>query len=241
MGYLVRAYYSISSTRYYKDDSCWSADVKSKTTEDIISDRSFMEVLVLNHYVLAKNVLFSWVFFLATKDETSKVLKSFITTIENQINKKVKVIRCDNGTEFKNRDLDEFCGMKWIKREYSNARTLQQNRVTDRKNRTLIKAARTMLVDSLLPVTFWAKAVNTGCYVLNRDLVTKTHNKTLYELLNGRSHRLDFMRPFGCHVTILNTLGPLGNIEGKADEGFLVGYCRKHINDDPVASGAQTW
>nr|GEV25881.1 hypothetical protein [Tanacetum cinerariifolium] len=88
---------------------------------------------------------FSWGFFLATKDETSKVLKLFISAIENQINKKVKVIRCDNGTEFKNRDLDEFCGMKGIKREYSNAITLQQNRVAKRKNRNLIKAARTML------------------------------------------------------------------------------------------------
>nr|GEV30691.1 hypothetical protein [Tanacetum cinerariifolium] len=56
MGYLVRAYYSISSTRYYKDDSCWNEDVKSKTTEDIISNRILMEVLVLNHYVLVKNV-----------------------------------------------------------------------------------------------------------------------------------------------------------------------------------------
>nr|GEZ50462.1 putative ribonuclease H-like domain-containing protein [Tanacetum cinerariifolium] len=82
---------------------------------------------------------FSWVFFLATKDETSKVLESFITAIENQINEKVKVIRCDNKTEFKNRDLDELCGMKGIKREYSNARTPQQNRVVERKNITLIK------------------------------------------------------------------------------------------------------
>nr|GEW27100.1 hypothetical protein [Tanacetum cinerariifolium] len=57
MGYLVRTYYNISSTRYYKDDSCWNADIKSKTTKDIISNRSFMEVLVLNHYVLVKNVL----------------------------------------------------------------------------------------------------------------------------------------------------------------------------------------
>nr|GEU43516.1 ribonuclease H-like domain-containing protein [Tanacetum cinerariifolium] len=128
---------------------------------------------------------FSWVFFLATKDETSKVLKPFITAIENQINKKVKVIRCDNGTELKNRDLDEFCGMKGIKREYSNARTPQQNRVAERKNMTLIEAARTMLADSLLPVTFWAEAINTACYILNRALVTKTHNKTPYELLNG--------------------------------------------------------
>nr|GEW31171.1 hypothetical protein [Tanacetum cinerariifolium] len=69
-----------------------------------------------------------------------------------------------------------------------------------------------------------AEVVNTACYVLNKALVTKNHNKTLYELLNGRSPRLDFMRPFGCPVTILNTLDPLGKFEGKVDEGFLVGY-----------------
>nr|GEU61589.1 ribonuclease H-like domain-containing protein [Tanacetum cinerariifolium] len=122
------------------------------------------------------------------------------------------------------RDLDEFYGMKGIKREYSDARTPQQNRVTERKNMNLIEAARTMLADSLLPITFWAEAVNTACYVLNRALVIKTHNKTPYELLNGRSSRLDFMRPFGCPATILNTLDPLGKFMGKADEGFSVGY-----------------
>nr|GEV01435.1 ribonuclease H-like domain-containing protein [Tanacetum cinerariifolium] len=123
--------------------------------------------------------------------------------------------------------------MKRINREYSNARTLQQNRVAERKNMTLIKAARTMLADSLLSVTLWAEAVNTTCYVFNRALVTKTHNKTAYELLNGRSPRLDFMRPFGCPVTIFNTLNPLGKFEAKADEGFLVGYfvTRKEVSD----------
>nr|GEU49258.1 hypothetical protein [Tanacetum cinerariifolium] len=120
-----------------------------------------------------------------------------VTGKGNQIYKKVKVIRSDNGTKFKNRDLVEFYGMKGIKREYSNARTPQQN---------------------------GAEAVNTACYVLNRALVTKTHNKTPYELLNCRSPRIDFIRPFGCHVTILNTLDPLGKFKGKADEGFLVGY-----------------
>ncbi|GJW18398.1 putative ribonuclease H-like domain-containing protein [Tanacetum coccineum] len=108
---------------------------------------------------------FSWVFFLATKDETSGILKTFITGIENQINHKVKIIRCDNGTEFKNNDMNQFYGMKWIKREFSVARTLQQNGVAERKNRTLIEAAMTMLADSLLPTTFWAKAVSTACYV----------------------------------------------------------------------------
>ncbi|GJY54277.1 putative ribonuclease H-like domain-containing protein [Tanacetum coccineum] len=167
---------------------------------------------------------FSWVFFLATKDETSGILKTFITGIENQINHKVKIIRCDNGTEFKNNDMNQFCGMKGIKREFSVARTPQQNGVAERKNRTLIEAARTMLADSLLPTTFWAEAVNTACYVQNRVLVTKPHNKTPYELLLGRPPSISFMRPFGCPVTILNTLDPLGKFDGKADEGFLVRY-----------------
>ncbi|GJZ75968.1 putative ribonuclease H-like domain-containing protein [Tanacetum coccineum] len=88
---------------------------------------------------------FSWTFFLRTKDETSAILKDFIRQIENQLNQKVKTIRCDNGTEFKNRDIIEFCGLKGIKREYSNARTPQQNGVAERKNRTLIEAARPCL------------------------------------------------------------------------------------------------
>ncbi|GJX89581.1 ribonuclease H-like domain-containing protein [Tanacetum coccineum] len=97
---------------------------------------------------------FSWVFFLASKDETSGILKRFITEIENQLNHKVKVIRCDNGIEFKNREMNEFYGLKWIKGEFSVARTPQQNRVDERKNRTLIEAARTMLADSLQPTVF---------------------------------------------------------------------------------------
>ncbi|GJY46403.1 putative ribonuclease H-like domain-containing protein [Tanacetum coccineum] len=167
---------------------------------------------------------FSWVFFLASKDETSGILKRFITEIENQLNHKVKVIRCDNGTKFKNREMNELCGLKGIKREFSVARTPQQNGVAERKNRTLIEAARTMLADSLLPTVFWAEAVNTACYVLNRVLVTKPHNKTPYELIIGRPSSISFMRPFGCSVTILNTLDPLGKFDGKAEEGFLVGY-----------------
>ncbi|GJY05315.1 putative ribonuclease H-like domain-containing protein [Tanacetum coccineum] len=132
---------------------------------------------------------FSLVFFLATKSETSGILKQ-----------------------------------KGIKREYSFARTPQQNGVVERKNRTLIEAARTMLVDSLLPIVFWAKTINTACYVLNRVLVTKPYNKTPYEIIIGRAPSISFMRPVGCPVTILNTLDPLGKFDGKAKERFLVGY-----------------
>ncbi|GJT67210.1 putative ribonuclease H-like domain-containing protein [Tanacetum coccineum] len=144
--------------------------------------------------------------------------------IENQLNHRVKIIRLDNGTEFKNRDMLEFCGDKGIKQEYSNARTPQQNGVAERMNRTLIEAARTMLADSLLPTTFWAEAVNTACYILNRVRVTKPQNKTPYELLFGHKPIISYIRPFGCHVTILDTLSVLGKFDGKCDEGFLVGY-----------------
>ncbi|GJS77239.1 reverse transcriptase [Tanacetum coccineum] len=105
-----------------------------------------------------------------TKDETSGIVKSFITRVENLIDQRVKVIMCDNGTEFKNKEMNRFCKRKGIKREFSVARTPQQNRVAERKNRILIEAARTMLADSKLPTTFWAVAVNTACYVQNREV-----------------------------------------------------------------------
>ncbi|GKA84444.1 putative ribonuclease H-like domain-containing protein [Tanacetum coccineum] len=163
-------------------------------------------------------------FFLTTKDETSEILKNFIKEIENLVDKKVKIIRSDNGTEFKNKVMDDFCREKGIKREYSVAKTPQQNGVAERRNRTLIEAARTMLADSKLPTTFWAKAVSTACYVQNRVLVVKPYNKTPYELFRGFKPALSFMRPFGCHVTILNTLDNLGKFNGKSDdvEGYIL-------------------
>nr|GFB03277.1 ribonuclease H-like domain-containing protein [Tanacetum cinerariifolium] len=114
--------------------------------------------------------------------------------------------------------MNDFCSQKGIKREFSNARTPQQNGVAEMRNRTLIEAARTMLSDANLLVTFWAEAVNTGCYVQNRVLVNKSHNKTPYELFNGRSPAIGFLKPFSCHVMILNTLNNLGKFEAKRDE-----------------------
>ncbi|GKB93137.1 putative ribonuclease H-like domain-containing protein, partial [Tanacetum coccineum] len=86
------------------------------------------------------------------------------------------------------------------------------------------EAARTMLADSKLPTMFWTEAVSTACYVLNRVLVTKPHNKTPYELVSGKVPNISHLKPFGCLVTILNTSDYLGKFKGKADEGFIVGY-----------------
>ncbi|GJR82463.1 putative ribonuclease H-like domain-containing protein [Tanacetum coccineum] len=142
---------------------------------------------------------FTWG-FLASKDEISSILKSFITQIENLVDKKVKIIRYDNGIEFKNRVMSEFFEKKGIKREFSIARTPQQNGVAERRNMTLIEAARTMV------------------------LVVMPYNKTLYELFRGRTPSLSFMKLFGCHVTIINTLDHLGKFDGKSDDGFFVEY-----------------
>ncbi|GJY02389.1 putative ribonuclease H-like domain-containing protein [Tanacetum coccineum] len=142
--------------------------------------------------------------------------------------------------------------------------TFVENQLTkkgiERKNRTLIEAARTMLADSKLPTMFWTEAVSTACYVLNRVLVTRPHNKTPYELLSGKVPNISHLKPFGCHVTILNTSDHLGKFEGKADEGFLVGYSAhskayrvynlsnkkieetlnlRYMEDKPICSGTQ--
>ncbi|GJU34678.1 putative ribonuclease H-like domain-containing protein [Tanacetum coccineum] len=130
--------------------------------------------------------------------------------------------------------MNQFCGMKGIKREFSVARTPQQNEVAERKNRTLTEATRTMLADSLLPITFWTEAVSTTCYVENRVLVTKPHNKTPYELLHDRLPSISFMRPFGCPVTILNTLDPLGKFDEKSSKDAVADDAGKKTNEDPV-------
>ncbi|GJU90598.1 ribonuclease H-like domain-containing protein [Tanacetum coccineum] len=96
------------------------------------------------------------------------------------------------------------------------------NGIAERRNRTLIEAARTLLVDTKLPTTFWAEAVNTACYVLNGVLVIKPHNKTPYELIHGRSPLIDFMKPFGYPVIILNTRDHLGKFDEKLMRDFLL-------------------
>nr|GEW26569.1 ribonuclease H-like domain-containing protein [Tanacetum cinerariifolium] len=120
--------------------------------------------------------------------------------------------------------MDDFCSQKGIKRLFSNARTPQQNGVVERRNRTLIEAARKMLADAKLPLTFWAEAVNTACYVQNRVLMNKSQNKTPYELFNGRTLVIGFLKAFGCHVMILNTLDNLGKFKAKGDEGYFIRY-----------------
>ncbi|KAJ9539222.1 LOW QUALITY PROTEIN: hypothetical protein OSB04_031955 [Centaurea solstitialis] len=116
-----------------------------------------------------------------------------------------------HGTEFKNSVLDDFLVSKGISQNFSSVRTPQQNRVAERRNRTLIEAARSMLIEARLPLHFWAEAVNTACYTQNRSLIVKRFKKTAYELFRGN-----------CYIK--NDRDSLGKFDAKADDGFLVGY-----------------
>nr|GEU64942.1 putative ribonuclease H-like domain-containing protein [Tanacetum cinerariifolium] len=166
--------------------------------------------------------------------------------IENQMDQ-VKTIRCDNGTEFKNRIMNEFCKMKGIRREFSIARTPQQNGVAEKKNRTLIEAARTMLANFKLPTTFWAEAVNTVCYVQNTVLVIKLHNKTPYKLFLGYSINSKAFRVFNIRTGIveenmhINFLENKPNVAGSGPDWiFDIDTLTMSMNYQPVFSGNKT-
>ncbi|GJS61007.1 putative ribonuclease H-like domain-containing protein [Tanacetum coccineum] len=203
-----------------------SADMKVNTIKPIVNRVRPTNVFHKTHSPFSRP--FNKTTTLRTKFSKQKVNTAKVNAVSAVGGKRETAVK--PSAEFKNKDVIELCGSKGIKREYSNARTPQQNGVAKRKNRTLIEAARTMLADSFLTLFgflggfFFSKTVVTTCYVLNRVLVTKPQNKTPYELITGKIPIISYIRPFGYHVTILNTIDHLGKFDGKSDEGFLVGY-----------------
>jgi transposase InsO family protein len=128
---------------------------------------------------------FTWVFFLQEKSHTQETLKGFLRRAQNEFGLRIKKIRSDNGTEFKNSQIEGFLEEEGIKHEFSSPYTPQQNGVVERKNRTLLDMARTMLDEYKTSDLFWAEAVNTACYAINRLYLHRILKKTSYELLTG--------------------------------------------------------
>ena len=137
-------------------------------------------------------------------------------------------IRSENGTEFKNQLLNDFCSDKGINRQYSAPRTPQQNGVVERKNHTRIEAARTMLSESRLLMYLWAEAVNTACYTQNRTLINKDLMKTPYEIMNNKKPTLKYFHVFGAKCFVLKYGDDRrGKFEAKEHEAVFVGYSRR--------------
>jgi hypothetical protein len=164
------------------------------------------------------------VFFLQEKSHTQETLKGFLRRALNEFGLRIKKIRSDNGTEFKNSQIEGFLEEEGIKHEFSSPYTPQQNGVVERKNRTLLDMARTMLDEYKTSDRFWAEAVNTACYANNRLYLHRILKKTSYELLTGKKPNVSYFRVFGSKCFILVKRGRKSKFAPKDVEGFLLGY-----------------
>nr|GEU31660.1 integrase, catalytic region, zinc finger, CCHC-type, peptidase aspartic, catalytic [Tanacetum cinerariifolium] len=146
---------------------------------------------------------FTWVKLLRSKDETPDFIIKFLKMIQVRLKVPVRHIRTDNGTEFVNQTLHDYYEEVGISHETSVARSPQQNGVAERRNRTLIEAARTMLIYAQAPLFLWAEAVATACFTQNRSIIRLRHGKTPYELLHSKLTDLSFFHVFGalCYPT----------------------------------------
>ncbi|GJT06182.1 retrovirus-related pol polyprotein from transposon TNT 1-94 [Tanacetum coccineum] len=167
---------------------------------------------------------FTWVRFLKTKDEAPVAIIKCIKNIQVHLNATVQNVQTDNGTEFVNQTLREIYENVGILYQTSVARTPQQNNIVERRNRTLVEAALTMLIFSKAPLFLWAKAINTSCYTQNRSLICNRYNKTPYELMQDKKPNLSFLHVFGSLCYPTNNHEDLGKFDAKADIGIFIGY-----------------
>ncbi|KAJ9539027.1 hypothetical protein OSB04_031760 [Centaurea solstitialis] len=167
---------------------------------------------------------FTWVEFIRKKSHVPMLLINLLKRLQVFHGLQVKVIRSYNGTELKNSSIEEYLASVGITHNFSAPKTPQQNGVVQRKNRTLVEAARTMLNASGLPLTFWAEAVSTACYTQNRSLVVKRFEKTPYQLLYNKRPNIKFFHVFGCKCYVLNDREPIGKFDPKGDSAIFIGY-----------------
>ncbi|KAH9767789.1 hypothetical protein KPL71_011399 [Citrus sinensis] len=167
---------------------------------------------------------YTWVLFLANKDDAIDAFRIFCKKVQNEKGYTITCIRSDHGGEFENHAFENFCNDFGIEHQFSSPRTPQQNGVVERKNRSIQEMARTTLNENSLPKYFWAEAVNTACYVLNRVLIRPNLNKTPYELWKDRKPNIGYFKVFGCKCFVLNTKDNLGKFDPKSDVGIFLGY-----------------
>jgi transposase InsO family protein len=149
-------------------------------------------------------------------------IKKFAKRAQNEFETKIKKVRSDNGTEFKNTNIAKFLDEERICHEFSVPYTPQQNGIVERKNRTLIEAARTMLDEYKVSDQFWPEAINTACHAINRLYLHKILNKTAYKLLLSKKPNMSYFRIFGSKCFILNKKPKNSKFATKVDEGFLL-------------------
>nr|GFA20317.1 hypothetical protein [Tanacetum cinerariifolium] len=164
---------------------------------------------------------YTWTLFLRSKDETPEMLKEFLTMIQRNLQALVINVRTDRGTEFLNKTVNAFFKEERIEHQTSTARTSEQNGVVERRNHTLVEAARTMLSASQLPLFFWAEAIAIACYTQNRSIIILTHGKTPYHIINDRKPSIKHLYIFGCICYITRDGENLDKRKEKGDQCIL--------------------
>ncbi|KAL0430353.1 UNVERIFIED_CONTAM: Retrovirus-related Pol polyprotein from transposon TNT 1-94 [Sesamum radiatum] len=147
----------------------------------------------------------TWVYFMREKSEVFKIFKKFKNLVEKQSGQRIKVLRSDRGKEYNNSEFDKFCEEEGIDHQTTVSYNPQQNGVSERKNRTVMEMARSMLQEKHLPKAFWAEAVYTAVYLLlNRCPTKAVQNMTPIEAWSGRKPSAKHLRVFGsiCYVHI---------------------------------------
>ncbi|KAJ9552400.1 hypothetical protein OSB04_016445 [Centaurea solstitialis] len=193
-------------------------DLCGPTRTESLARKKYMLVLV------DEFSRFTWLEFLRAKSDAAARIIAFIKRIQVLLGRRVKKLRSYNGTEFCNAKLQSFLEDVGISHNFSAVRTPQQNGVVERKNRTLVEAARSMMAHSSVPQSFWAEAVSTACYTQNRTLIVKQTGKTAYEMVEQRKPNIDYFRVFGCKCYVLNDRDDLGMFEPKSDESIFIEY-----------------
>ncbi|GJR50519.1 putative ribonuclease H-like domain-containing protein [Tanacetum coccineum] len=179
---------------------------------------------------------FTWVKFLRSKDEAPDFIIKFLKMIQVRLKVPVRRIRTDNGTEFVNHTFCEYYEKVGISHETSVARFPQQNGVIERRNRTLIEVARTMLIYAKALLFLWEEAVATACYTQNRSIVRLRHEKTPYELLHDKPPDFSFFHVFGALCYPTNNSDNLGKLQPKAEIDFdeLTVMASEHSSSGPA-------
>lgn len=167
---------------------------------------------------------YTYVRFFSHKSHVLNSIRNFVSEVTTSTQKKVKIIRSDNGTEFKNQGMKVFCEFEGIQQEFSAPNTPEQNGEVERANRTILETARSMCQASKLPLSVWAEAVNSAVYLRNRVPNKRTGEKTPYELFHGRKPDLSNLMKFGQEVFVLDHSKGISKFSAKTKEAYVVGY-----------------
>ena len=170
-----------------------------------------------------------WIYFLRNKSEALSVFKRFKATVELQSGYKLKKFRSDRGGEFTSAEFDSFCADVGIERQLTTPYTPQQNGVAERKNRTIVEMAKCLMFEKKIPLGFWAEAVNTSVYILNRFPTKALSKKTPFEAYSGRKPGIKHLKVFGslCYAYVPNQQRQKLDLASKRCVFLGYGSCEK--------------